>query len=36
MYSRTRFSTCHDAAMQIGVRNVDSSTKGAEMPSTPT
>ena len=35
MYSFTRFSIPHDAAMLIGIRKVVSRTKGIETPSTP-
>ena len=36
MYSLTRvWIEVHDAAMLIGIRKVVSSTKGIEMPSTP-
>ncbi len=36
MYSLTRFSIdVHEAAMQIGIRKVVSSTNGIDMPSTP-
>ena len=35
MYSFTRFVTCHEARMQIGIRKVVRITKGMEMPSTP-
>ena len=37
MYSRTRLVTAvQEASTQIGVRNVASSTKNSEMPSSPT
>ena len=36
MYDLTRFwIDAHEARMQIGIRNVVSSTNGIEMPSTP-
>ena len=36
MYSLTRvWIDVHEAAMQIGIRKVVSSTNGIEMPSTP-
>ena len=35
MYSFTRFSIVHEAAMLIGIRKVVKSTKGIDTPSTP-